>query len=115
MSQRWLIPALVLLLAGLAGWAVAQPGPGGPKKGDGPPRFAVAATGSSAVLLETATGKTWVLNQALDGSSVWLPVRRLDTEEEVHQWMKAERARSAERDALQREFLNKLEKKSGLK
>jgi hypothetical protein len=107
MSQRWLIPALVLALAGLAGWAVAQPGPGGPKKGDGPPRFAVAATGSSAVLLETATGKTWVLNQALDGSSVWLPVRRLDTEEEVHH--------SAERDALQREFLNKLEKKSGLK
>jgi hypothetical protein len=118
MTQRLLIPTLVLALVGLAGWTLAQPGPGGPKKGDGAARFAVSAAGTALVLLDGSAGKTWVLNQALDGSSVWLPVKRLDTEEQVHQWLKAEREHSAQRDALQREFLQKLQtpgKKSGPK
>jgi hypothetical protein len=111
MSQRFLIPTLVLALAGLAGWALAQPGGGaGPRKGDGAGQFAVSAAGNSAVLLDRSTGKTWVLNQAVDGSSVWVPAKRLDTEEQVQQWMKAERERSEQRDALQRELLNKLNK-----
>jgi len=110
MSQRFLIPTLVLSLAGLAGWALAQPGGGRPRMGDGAGRFAVSAAGNSAVLLDGSTGRTWVLNQAVDGSSVWVPAKRLDTEEEVHRWMKAERERSEQRDTLQRELLNKLNK-----
>jgi len=109
MSQRFLIPTLVLALAGLAGWALAQPGDG-PRKGNGAGRFAVSASGNSAVLLEGNTGKTWVLNQGADGFSVWVPAKRLDTEEQVQQWMKAERERSEQRDALQRELLKKLNK-----
>ncbi len=118
MSQRLLIPALLLALAGLTGWAVAKPGAAESRKADSAGQFAVSAAGSSAVLLDSGTGKTWVLAQAMDGSSVWVPAKRLDTEEEMHQWLKGERERAAERDALQRELLNKLEgsrKKPGRK
>jgi hypothetical protein len=110
MSQRLLIPTLVLALAGLAGWALAQPGLGGSKKGDGAGRFAVSTSGNSAVVLDGNTETTWVLNQGVDGFSVWVPAKRLDTEEQVQRWMKAERERSEQRDALQRELLNKLNK-----
>ena len=111
MSQRLLIPTLVLAMAGLAGWALAQPGQDGPRKGPPPEvgRYSVSASGNSAVLLDRSTAKTWVLNQGVDGFSVWIPVKRLDTEEQVRQWMKAERDRTAERDALQRELLKKLD------
>jgi hypothetical protein len=83
MSQRLLIPTLVLALAGLAGWALAQTGGrADQRKGTAP----------------------------VDGFSVWVPAKRLDTEQQVQRWMKAERERSEQSDALQRELLNKLNK-----
>jgi hypothetical protein len=111
MSQRIFILTLAVALVGIATWAVAQQAkpvePGGsqnalsgpalqpePKKaegGHGP--FAVAASGETAVLLDTARGKTWVLQQAGNGGAVWVPARRLDSEKEAREWLEEKRAK----------------------
>jgi hypothetical protein len=80
-------------------------GPGRP----GAAGYAIVAAGSSAVLVELGTGRTWVLTQGVDGDSVWLPARRLDSDQEVRRWRRQERAKAAAREALQRELARKLE------
>jgi hypothetical protein len=55
----------------------------------------VAASGETAVLLDTASGRTWVLRQAGNGGAVWLPVHRLDSEKEARAWWEEERAQKA--------------------
>jgi hypothetical protein len=81
-------------LAGLAAWAQAQQAPPGQKKADGAHGpFAVAASGETAVLLDTASGKTWVLRRAADGGAVWVPARRLDSEKGARAWLEEERAK----------------------
>ncbi len=67
-------------------------------------RFAVSPAGSTAVMVETATGKTWLLHHSADGStSVWLPAERIDESDEARKWLarqeiiKRELARGAEK------------------
>jgi hypothetical protein len=48
------------------------------------------------VLLDTATGKTWLLHRSADGNAAWAPVRRLDTDKPARQWREAEKQRAAE-------------------
>ena len=50
-------------------------------------RFQVAATGSFFVLVETTTSKSWVLYPKQgDIKPGWIPIKRLDSDSEVHTW-----------------------------
>jgi hypothetical protein len=48
------------------------------------------------VLVDTATGKSWVLHRGGDGSAAWLPALRIDSDKEARQWREAETRRAAE-------------------
>lgn len=51
-------------------------------------RFAVSSAGSTAVMVETTTGKTWLLHHSADGStSAWLPADRIDDSDEARKWV----------------------------
>jgi hypothetical protein len=76
---------------------VAQPGVpgGGPRPGEWaatePGRFTVVPAGGSAVLVDSASGKTWVLRHAGDGGApVWLPAQRIDDPAEARKWLEKE-------------------------
>jgi hypothetical protein len=91
MSRRHVIGILVLGLLALGGWAVAQqerPGAKAPAPEGGP--FVVSPAGDTAVLLETKSGKTWVLRRSVEGHSVWLPAKRIDSEEDGLRWRQRE-------------------------
>lgn len=91
MSRHYVIGIVVVGLLALGGWALAQqerPGGKGPAAEGG--SFAVSPAGDTAVLLETKSGKTWVLHRSVLGDSVWLPAKRIDSHEEVRQWRRGE-------------------------
>jgi hypothetical protein len=99
MSRRYVVGVIAVGLLALGGWALAQqerpgantPEPkvrnyervGAPAQGG---QFAVAPAGDSAVLVDTRSGKTWVLHRSVQGDSVWLPAKRLDSQEEALRW-----------------------------
>jgi hypothetical protein len=91
MSRRHVIGLLVVALLGVGGWAFAQQGGPGAKTAapEGGP-FVVSSAGQSAVLLDTKSGKTWVLTHSVEGRSIWLPARRIDSEEEARDWQQRE-------------------------
>lgn len=94
MSKRFLLSAVIVALLGLGSWVLAQQVQPGPKKGDPDlARLTVSPADKSAVLLDATTGKTWVLSHSVDGSAVWLPIRRIDSEREMHEWLEREKAR----------------------
>lgn len=96
MSRSFVIGIVVVGLLAAGGWVMAQqdgPGAKGLIKGPvpGPGQFAVSPAGQSAVLLDTKSGKTWLLTRSVDGHSVWLPVRRIDSEQDAELWELRER------------------------
>jgi RNA polymerase sigma factor (sigma-70 family) len=67
-----LVLAAVAVGGGLAVVAADGPGPGRPaEKG-----YTVHAAGNSTLLLDAATGDTWVLSQPAGKDPAWVPVRR---------------------------------------
>ena len=92
MSKRVAVCFALCLLIAVGGWAGAQPGPGEAKKAEaGSERYIVTGMGSSAILLETTSGKTWSYQMSLHAQTgVWLPVKRLDTPEEVNEFLKVQ-------------------------
>jgi hypothetical protein len=48
--------------------------------------YAVSPGEEFAVRLETRTGRSWVLTQSVTGSSVWLPIQRIETDDEARVW-----------------------------
>jgi hypothetical protein len=87
MSRHYVIGIVVVGLLALGGWALAQqerPGAKGPAAEGGP--FVVSPAGDTAVLLETKSGKTWVLRRSVEGDAVWLPAKRIDSHDEVIRW-----------------------------
>lgn len=94
MSRRYAVGIIVTALLALGGLALAQqerPAAAGAPAAGGE-RFAVSGSGDSAVLLETATGKTWTLHRsAIDGNSVWLPATRLDSLQDIERWRNREK------------------------
>jgi hypothetical protein len=103
MSRRYALAALAGVALFVGGWAVAQPGPAAVKPGpEVPGRYAVTATPTGAVLVDTATGQTWVLRPGLDGPTgmavppAWEPAHRLDTPEAADKWKEMERKRRHE-------------------
>ncbi len=120
MSKRTLLIVSIAFLAYLAGASLADtPAPAqppAPPKADAAPapgRYAVTAMGSSAVMVETATGKTWVLRGSADGAEpTWIPVARIDKPEDAAKWLDQQRKRDQdllERRLVDRERLRQLE------
>jgi hypothetical protein len=58
----------------------------------------VAPNGPSAVLVDTATGKTWELVRGGAGRSAWIPVRKFDSDQEARKWLGAEKKRAVGRE-----------------
>jgi hypothetical protein len=89
MPRRVVIGLLAASLVLAAGWGFAQPKPAEEGKPAGPVgRYAVTAMDSTAVMLDTATGKTWVLTEGADKGEppAWLPTVRIDGDEEAAKW-----------------------------
>jgi hypothetical protein len=99
MSRAALVWSLVALAAACGAHAVGQqeggqpppPAPGGP-----PASFTVSPAGDSAVLLETRSGRTWLLVRSSDRTqpAVWLPIERLDQREQAAEWNAQQRERA---------------------
>jgi hypothetical protein len=81
--------------------------------------YNVSSVANSAVLVDTATSRTWLLKNSVDPNenSVWIPITRLDDEEEVARWRAEEKERENQRAddtlARTREKLSDLRKKLG--
>ena len=127
MSKRFLAVVLLLTLLAAGGWALAQenrgqnPGSNAPKNlprglpatfpgqpaasgvPAAPGRYAVVQVGAQAVLLDTATGKTWLLQPGGQGRAVWVPARRLDSDKEVQGWQEEHQDRGAQREKAREE------------
>jgi hypothetical protein len=105
MSKRYLIPVLAVGLLALCGWLFTQqarPAAEAPEAASG--RYAVSPAGDTAVLLETTSGKTWMLHHSVDGTrSVWLPARRLDHDDEARQWVEKEKKLQIELAELEKQ------------
>src|SRR5436190_22336137 len=89
MWKRTAFAVVAVALVGLCGWALAQQGQPDPRKPaiEGG-RFAVSAVGQTAVLVETTTGKTWLLHHSADGhSAAWLPAERIDDPKTAQAWL----------------------------
>jgi hypothetical protein len=70
--------------------------PAGPQAPRGAPgRYAVALSGERGLLVDTATGKTWDLVRGSGGRAAWVPARKFDSDNELRQWLQAERQRAA--------------------
>jgi hypothetical protein len=85
MSRKFVLGVLIAASLALGGWALAQQGGQVPAQAERGP-FAVSPAGQSAVLLDTKSGKTWVLNRSVEGESVWLPAKRIDSEIQAKEW-----------------------------
>jgi hypothetical protein len=137
MSKRFAAAALALGLLAAGGWALAQqaqqqgPGSAAPpsdvpvvpdvapdRPGQPPPpagpaapgRYAVVRLDKGALLVDTATGKTWDLERGADGRAAWVPARRLDVKKDVERWRQEEKARGAAAQDRLRELEAELER-----
>ena len=72
---------------------------------DAPGRYVVTNTAAGAVLVDSATGQTWVLHPGHDGPTsvsmppAWEPATRLDTREATDKWKEMEWRRRREIEA----------------
>src|SRR5262245_17720698 len=93
MSRRFVVGIIITASLAIVSWALAQqerPVAKAPALAEGGP-FVVSPAGQSAVLLDTKSGKTWVLTHSVEGVSVWLPTRRIDSEQEAQEWQEREK------------------------
>jgi RND family efflux transporter MFP subunit len=73
--KKLLAVALVVLVGGgIAGLSAAGPGDGPQSSPQSPPRYSVATAGNTALLLDAATGETWVLSPGKEPA--WVPVHK---------------------------------------
>ena len=93
MSPRILVPLLAAGLLFLGGWLLAQPPGSARDQAEATSdHFAVSPAGDSAIMLDTKSGKTWLLRQSADGvHMVWLPTERIDRPDLAQQWLEKEK------------------------
>jgi hypothetical protein len=121
MSKRYLAVAALLTFTVTAGWVLAQQFgdgrvgggktttvQGGTAAPPAPGRYAVAVSDKTSVLLDTATGKSWVLVHS-GSRGVWLPTRRLDSDKEADAWREDEKTRFRERTPIEKKEKAQLE------
>ena len=92
MRHRFLAALLAVVMTGLSIWAFAQQTQPASKRSEPhEERFAVSSVGSTAVMVEATTGRTWVLRHSLDHhSAAWLPLERIDEPEKALIWLEKE-------------------------
>jgi hypothetical protein len=114
MSQRILVPLLAAGLLLLGGWLLAQPaGPAREQAGATSGHFAVSPAGDTAVMLDTQSGKTWLLRQSADNIHMaWLPAERIDRPDQAQQWSDREKALRARLADLERQVRTENEKRN---
>lgn len=87
MSRWYALGFLTVAVLTLGGWALAQQTtPAAKTPTPASPQYMVSTSGETSVLLETTTGKTWVLHRSAEGENVWLLAQRVDTDQEVEKW-----------------------------
>ena len=97
MSKTLMPVALITLVLAAGSWLLGQQ-PAAPKPAANPDgKYQVSGSGDGAVLLETTTGKTWMLRRFSQGRNVWVPVQRIDSQEEAQKLMDKERQLELER------------------
>jgi hypothetical protein len=105
MSRKFVFGVLITASLALGGWVLAaqqeQPAAKAPPQSASGP-FAVSPAGQSAVLLDTKSGKTWVLAHFVEGESVWLPAKRIDSEQEAKEWKEYQNNISKHRAELEK-------------
>jgi hypothetical protein len=97
MDRRFLIGMTCVAILGVGAWTLAQGQQPGGKAPTAEAPFLVSATGDTSVLVDTKSGRTWVLTRAVDGESVWLPAQRIETLEEARNWRVAQKRLGEER------------------
>jgi hypothetical protein len=96
MSYRYVVAVLVVALLGLGGWTLAQQDrPAAKETAPASGQFIVTPAGDTAVLLDTKSGNTWVLQRSGQGDPVWLLARRIDSVNEVRRWTDEQEQRKA--------------------
>jgi hypothetical protein len=100
-----IVAALALTLLAAAGWALAQQGQTTPRAENGTAgRFSLVASGNTTVLLDTATGKTWLLSPSgTHGAPFWFPVPRIDSVRDVNVILRAQEEYRAIAQVITRE------------
>jgi hypothetical protein len=87
MKTSHVVFGLVAVLVGVAGWALGQQAQPEPRKAEASAGYSVASAGDGAILIETTTGRTWLLHRSIDGArSAWLPIERIDAPEKARTW-----------------------------
>jgi hypothetical protein len=66
--------------------APPPPDGGGKPHAEAVGTYAVVAGPGATVMLDTRSGKTWVLTPSFDDAPVWVPVKRIDSEDEAARW-----------------------------
>jgi hypothetical protein len=86
-SRVVLVLAALVGVGGRAPGQQAQPQPEPePRKAEAAVSYSVVPAGDGAVLVETTTGRAWLLSRSADGRAAWLSVERLDTPEKARAW-----------------------------
>jgi hypothetical protein len=92
MSGKIVVGVVMVASVAIGGWALAEqerPAAKAPAQAESG-SFVVSPTAKSAILLDTKTGKTWELNHSVTRDHVWLPGKRIDSEQEANDWRKQE-------------------------
>ncbi len=111
MDRRYVIGFVAAAVLAVGGWALAQQDQAASKSAAGQKAapqttpgqmaggqiaaaqsgtFVLFAAGDTTILLNTNSGKTWALQRSVEGEVVWLPGKRLDSEEDVMRWKERE-------------------------
>lgn len=72
-------------------------------------KFTVSGSGEGAIMVESTTSKTWVLHRGPGGAFTWLPIRRIDNEDEAAKLREKEKLFQREKQQEQQELLRRLE------
>jgi hypothetical protein len=105
MSKRASVFVLIASVALLSAWIMVPPGPAAQEIAERPNGRFMTVGG---VLLETSTGKTWLL-EAVEGDSAWRPIKRFDDYGEFLVWKKKEKEKRANQLMQQRKEAEKRE------
>jgi hypothetical protein len=86
MFPRYVVGLFALLALGVGGWVLGQQSATVKDSPATSGQFMVSPVGSTAVLLDTKSAKTWVLQRSAWGPWAWLPATRIDSEDAARNW-----------------------------
>jgi hypothetical protein len=87
MSSRSVLGIVLAASFVIATWVLAQQQQSTPSVGQ-VGSFAVSGSSDPTVLVDTRSGKTWILIRGSEGQWTWLPTKRIDSDKEVQDWLR---------------------------